>query len=176
MRPKGLESMMGLAGGGKIKQVIKADIYSQDTWLKDLSVSIPVYILNSEAFRRVTGRNPPPSPVTIRDYADAGLPFFNLYETLTHISGSQDFAPLKSLNEMKQQKGLATVFEDAVRPRIVNLNDPDGLVDGAGTVERQLEVRRDWMTYIKREGSMVNVKAEEVDEVDEEEDPWGGIF
>lgn len=111
---------MGIAAGGMIKQVIKKDDISADRWNKERTMKIPVHILNSAAFRHVTGRDPPPSPIDATTYADAGLPFFKMYEEPSGITG--DFATVKSVNEINQDRGIAGGEETPVNPSLIYLN------------------------------------------------------
>jgi hypothetical protein len=70
---------MGLAPGGRIRQVIKKDPYGIDDWDTSVHSRCFVHLLNSEDYGRVTGREPPPTPVTAQAYADAGVPWFDWY-------------------------------------------------------------------------------------------------
>lgn len=138
---------MGIAAGGKIEQEIQTDNVNPNSWNRDVTFTVPVQILNSAAFRRVTGEDPPPCPVTTSAYAAAGLPFFKLYEEPSGIAG--DFAAVKSVNQIEQSRGIAKASEASVNPRIVKLNgggdgitvpnlstlsirDPDSLLDPTG--------------------------------------------
>ncbi|KAI1102130.1 hypothetical protein F4804DRAFT_313964 [Jackrogersella minutella] len=138
---------MGIAAGGRIEQNIVEDTMDATQWAKDMTMTIPLQILNSVAFRRVTGKKPPPSPVKASTYADAGLPFFSMYEEPSGVAGN--FQVVKSVNEIEQDRGLANGAESSVHPSIVKLDergggitipnrhtlsirDPDGLMDSAG--------------------------------------------
>ncbi|KAF9777149.1 hypothetical protein IL306_004576 [Fusarium sp. DS 682] len=72
------EAEMNIAAGGLIRQNI---------------------ILNSVTFKRVTGQEPPESPISAATYAKAGNPFFSLDEGPATISG--DFSDLQSLAQLK---------------------------------------------------------------------------
>lgn len=117
MGPKG----MGLAAGGKIKQAIHEDNVEPSLWDSHATLAIRVHIFNSQDFQRVTGKALPPSPVTAADYAAAGLPFFEMYEENSKISG--DFGKLKSVNEIDQERGLAEGPEATVNPSIIKLGN-----------------------------------------------------
>ncbi|SCO48169.1 uncharacterized protein FFMR_09074 [Fusarium fujikuroi] len=56
-------------------------------------------ILNSARFKRITGQEPPGSPVSAATYAKAGHPFFSLDEGPTTISGN--FSDLQSMAQLK---------------------------------------------------------------------------
>lgn len=54
---------MGIAAGGMIKQNIRSDTYDPKKWMRGLTVTIPVHILDNQTFRDVTGLEPPPCPI-----------------------------------------------------------------------------------------------------------------
>jgi hypothetical protein len=143
---------MGIAAGGKIEQTIHRDCNSPQNWDKDLTISIPVNIVNSTEFLRITGHAPAPSPVSAALYAEAGLPFFEMYEERSGISGT--FGKVKSVNEIDQERSLASGADAFVQPTLVKLNgrgrrithesrrkvrqnfdDPDGLLDLVSPLE-----------------------------------------
>ncbi|RYO99412.1 hypothetical protein DL764_006807 [Monosporascus ibericus] len=145
----GPESEMGIAAGGKIKQTIAQDRHDPRIWEDQVTLTIPVHILNTAAFRAVTGHTPPPCPIDASTYAEAHLPFFGLYEEPSSIAGH--FEALKSVNEIEQDRGLAEMSEPSVKPRLVKLDrhgraiptgsqvdlsaavdDPDGILSPAG--------------------------------------------
>ncbi|KAI1456079.1 hypothetical protein F4805DRAFT_468314 [Annulohypoxylon moriforme] len=161
LRGGGMPVPMAIAAGGKIKQKIEKDTTRPNTWLKDQTITIPVQILNSAAFYRVTGRNPPPSPIDASIYAEAGLPFFDMYEEDSGIAG--DFEVVKSINQIEQDRGIAQGGEASVRPRVVELDDggitipnrhalsihdPDNLMDPSGPL-REFRTISDLMRDMK---------------------------
>lgn len=54
---------MGIAAGGMIKQDIRRDTYDSKKWMRGLTLTIPVQILNNRSFREVTGLEPPACPI-----------------------------------------------------------------------------------------------------------------
>lgn len=54
---------MGIATGGMIKQDIRRDTYDPKKWMRGLTLTIPVQILDNQTFREVTGLEPPPCPI-----------------------------------------------------------------------------------------------------------------
>ncbi|KAF3067219.1 Polyubiquitin [Daldinia childiae] len=138
---------MGVAAGGKIEQSIEMDIEPDSRWLKHMTMTIPVQILNSASFRSVTGRSPPPSPVTAATYAAQGLPFFDLPEEPSVIVG--DFDAVKSVNEVDRSRGIAMASDESIHPYLISLGhcgghitipnrhilevqDPNALINPAG--------------------------------------------
>ncbi|KAJ4348715.1 uncharacterized protein N0V89_010093 [Didymosphaeria variabile] len=88
---------MSIAAGGKIKQAIHADTYSNE-WLSDRTTVFNVQILNSAAYKVVTGNPPPSKPICAQTYAENGMPFFAIYEEPSGISG--DFGMVKSVAQI----------------------------------------------------------------------------
>ena len=92
---------MGLAAGGKMKQKIYPDPFGLETWDTAARTRVFVHLVNSELWREITGEAPPPSPVTARSYAEAGLPWFELYD-----EGAATLAPTSTLSGVKSVKQL----------------------------------------------------------------------
>lgn len=149
---------LGLAAGGMIKQDIRQDTCDPAKWIQGLTLTIPVQILNSAVFRQVTGTEPPDCPISAETYAEAGFPFFELFEEKpSNISGADAFGSLQSINNIEMARGLAKRSEAMVHPRVAKLGgsslgttvwdggdvfdiqDPDGLLSPHGP-------RRDFRT------------------------------
>ncbi|KAF2971846.1 hypothetical protein GQX73_g1661 [Xylaria multiplex] len=160
LRGGGWYGPMGVAAGGKIDQVIYEDRNSPSIWATDSTITIPVHILTTTMFRDVTGHKPPPCPISAATYANAGLPFFDLPEEPSGISGA--FDGVKSVNEINVDRGMASGEEPNVKPRVVmirrdeggtaggwvnpeTIHDPDGLVNPNGPLRafRTLQTLRD---------------------------------
>jgi hypothetical protein len=134
-----------------IKQDVRQDTYDPAKWIRGLTLTIPVQILNSAVFRQVTGTEPPDCPISAKTYAEAGFPFFELFEEKpSNISGADAFGSLKSINNIEMARGLAKRPEAMVHPRVAKLGgsslgttvwddgnvfdiqDPDGLLSPHG--------------------------------------------
>lgn len=90
-------SGMGLAAGGKIRQKIYPDPYGIQTWDQENFGAISVHIVNAEQFHEITGRQPPPSPITAETYTRAGLPWFDLDDKRSRSLPAPDsFKKIKS--------------------------------------------------------------------------------
>jgi hypothetical protein len=74
----GLE--MGFAAGGRITQKLYTDEYGFESWRPEVVADLIAYVANSELYEEITGRPAPPTPITAKDYTDAGLPWFELYD------------------------------------------------------------------------------------------------
>lgn len=104
---------MGLAAGGKMKQKIYPDEYGSDTWDQDNYGRVYIHIVNSAAYREVTGMETPPTPISARTYTEYGLPWFDLYdEDKGDVGPSKELAKVKSVKALDKKKGLAPQQDD----------------------------------------------------------------
>ncbi len=96
---------MGLAPGGRMRQEIYDDPYEFNEWDTENASRCFVHIANSMVWRSITGKNPPTTPPTSREYTKAGLPWFEYYSDGEAIDGSGILAGLKSVIQIGQKKG-----------------------------------------------------------------------
>lgn len=110
---RGVGAAMGLAAGGRMKQSIYPDPHGIDAWDAAHTSRIFVHILNSAMWREITGEDAPPSPITARDYAAHGLPWFELYdEKLGALSETHTLATVKSVKELDSEKSTLALQDD----------------------------------------------------------------
>ena len=80
-RPRaGGAAELGLAAGGRMRQQLYPDPHGIDTWDQDNYGRVFVHIVNSRLWTQITGEPLPPTPVDVRSYIAAGLPWFDLYD------------------------------------------------------------------------------------------------
>ena len=104
---------MGLAAGGKMKQKIYPDPYGRDTWDLGARSRVFVHIVNSELWRDITGQAVPPSPVSARSYAEAGLPWFGLYdEGADTLDPTGKLAGVKTVKQLDDVKSTLPLQDD----------------------------------------------------------------
>lgn len=104
---------MGIAAGGRMKQKIYPDPHGIDTWDTAHTGRVFVHIVNSELWREITGEPVPQSPVTAREYAKAGLPWFELYdERMPTVDPSDTLAAVKSVKELDAEKSTLPLQDD----------------------------------------------------------------
>ncbi len=97
---------MGLAAGGRMKQEIYPDPHGIETWDPDNYGRVFVHIVNSELYREITGREPPPTPISAQTYTEHGYPWFDLYdEERGDLPTPEELAKIKSVKEMDQARG-----------------------------------------------------------------------
>lgn len=96
---------MGIAAGSRIRQTIKKDPFSSDTWYKARAAILSIQILNSVAFESLTGKLAPPSPITPQMYKQHGLPFFESYGEGVVTDGAHNLAGVKSVGQLNATGG-----------------------------------------------------------------------
>jgi hypothetical protein len=121
---------MGVAAGGRIRQKIYPDRYGLDTWDEGNRADIFVHLVNSEQYRSVTGRPPPPSPISAKLYTDMGLPWYDLYdEAHRDVGAARRLQEVKSLRERDAGRGAPPDPGDEplrVDPsQVIGLNPPE---------------------------------------------------
>jgi hypothetical protein len=110
------------------------DEHGVDTWDHDNFGRVFVHIVNSMAFREITGREPPPTPVTAKMYTDCGLPWFDLYdETKGDLAASEKLKKVKTVKEMDQEKGFKPQQDDG------SIDVPDDQVKKLGKDPHRVE-------------------------------------
>ena len=78
-------------GGGLATQVLGAKVWRSAT--------------NSLAWRAITGEEPPTTPLTSREYRDAGLPWFDWYGgDREALEGAKKLADLKTVKGVGEEK------------------------------------------------------------------------
>ena len=98
--PKGVlrsaVTSMGLGRGGEIEQKIYPDPYSVAVWNETPAEAAVLYMVSSNDFKRVTGYNAPPTPITEEEYKRRGIPWFTLADGhMGDAAGSDVFGKLK---------------------------------------------------------------------------------
>lgn len=112
-RPSSAAGAMGLGAGGRMKQKIYPDPYGIETWDTSRSARVFVHIVNTELWREITGERPPETPVTAREYARHGLPWFDLYdETAPTLAGTRTLKKVQSVREIDAGKTTVPLQDD----------------------------------------------------------------
>ncbi len=114
MRSLGSAADMGLAPGGRMKQQIYDDPFDFDDWDLAHSSRCFVHLTNSLAWRAITSEAPPTMPPTAKQYANAGLPWFDYYDDAGNaVTGSGILGKLKTVVGMGKAKGETPLPENA---------------------------------------------------------------
>lgn len=105
------EAELGVAAGGYIKQCIRRDTNQASIWEREKTICFNIQILNSTAFRGVTGLEPPKTPISAATYASYGLPFFEIYNEESGIKGNlEDVKSVKAIDKMKAKGGSKQAY------------------------------------------------------------------
>ncbi|KAI1377892.1 hypothetical protein F4677DRAFT_443812 [Hypoxylon crocopeplum] len=120
--------LLAVAAGGTVERLIRQDFNDPAQWLRDMTISIPVQMLNSAAFRSVTGQDPPPCPINDALCARQGIPYYSIFEE--PMAAESDFDAVKSIGE-DDQRGDQVSIPTRTVPFI---DDPEGLIDPEDTL------------------------------------------
>jgi hypothetical protein len=112
---------MGLGAGGRMQQKIYPDPYGIDTWDPNRTGRLYVHIVQAELWREITGERAPDSPVTAKEYARHGLPWFELYdEHCSTLDGTSTLKNVKSVKQLDEDKSSLPLQDDSsVEPGLV---------------------------------------------------------
>ncbi len=112
---------MGLGAGGTMRQEIYADTRNFTDWDTSRSSRCFVHLCNSLTWREITGEAPPSTPVTAREYARSGIPWFDYYrDDLPALTGSGILAKVKSIFTLGKEKGDAPLPDNhSTEPKTV---------------------------------------------------------
>ncbi|MEZ4219360.1 MAG: hypothetical protein R3B13_00435 [Polyangiaceae bacterium] len=113
--PRGRSSAgaMGLGAGGRMKQKIYPDPHGIDCWDPRRTARLYVHIVNSELWREITGEAPPVTPVTAKEYAARGFPWFDLYDEHAHtLKGTGTLKHVKSVKDLDADKSTLPLQDD----------------------------------------------------------------
>jgi len=130
LRSTGPSKSLAIAVGGTIRQKIIHDPYGGDTWDLESATAMTIHIVNSEHFREITGKEPPPTPISAQTYTEHGLPWFDLYEEAPGIVPlSKTLNGVRSVAEIDRECGAAG-------------GEPEASVDIPDTQIRKLHRRK----------------------------------
>lgn len=105
---------MGLGAGGRMKQKVYPDPFGIATWDANNHASVVVRLVNSEQYRELTGREPPPTPISAQTYTAHGLPWFDLYdESLGDVTAPESLTGIKSIKEIDREQDV-TASEESI--------------------------------------------------------------
>ena len=155
------EVSMGIAAGGSIKQQIQKDTYGVDSWNTKRKRSLTIHLVNSLAYKAITGIDPSPSPITVADYQRAKIPWYSHYdETTPVVKPSSILKRILGISEIEKKRGIVSP-DDAVRRymaqlRIHEIRTPDKNEASSIYRKRANESRaKDWWGFAVREISYV---------------------
>jgi hypothetical protein len=80
---------MGISAGGLIEQEIYEDPYNIGVWDTKAAARCFVHIVNSERYQDITGQPLPHKPITMTQYLEAGIPWFESYKESNALDGGR---------------------------------------------------------------------------------------
>lgn len=90
------DAAMGLGAGGRMRQKLYPDSYQLGTWDQNAAVEFRVHLVDARDWKRITGEEPPPSPIDAGTYARAGIPWFALWdEHLSDVTSTEKLRAIK---------------------------------------------------------------------------------
>jgi hypothetical protein len=93
--PRGA-AVMGLGAGGSMRQEVYRDDRPLEDWAKEPAGRVFVHLVTPPEWRRITGEEPPPSPVDRAAYTRADLPWYDYYDR-----DGEDLAPTDTLGSVQ---------------------------------------------------------------------------
>jgi hypothetical protein len=121
---------MGIAAGGRIKQQIFSDTYGVESWDCNRRRALKLHIVNSGDYKRITGQDPPPSPISADQYQISGIPWFSNYnETADTIKGAESFKRMLGVDEIDKRRGnekTTAELKPTITPQLIHrIKTPD---------------------------------------------------
>ncbi len=108
-------SSMGLAAGGRMRQVIHPDPFNIEDWDVTAAERVFVTLLHSKDWKAITGEAAPNEPPTAKEYSDAGLPWFEYY--------GKDQAALPGGSKLGGVESVAKLFKKMTGANLPNSQD-----------------------------------------------------
>jgi len=109
---------LGVGSGGRMRQRIYPDRYGVEVWDRSAETGLSVHLVVPGRYAELTGEEPPSSPITARDYTDAGLPWFDLDdENVETLPATEDLATISSVREVDQDHNVPVAEEEVTQLR-----------------------------------------------------------
>ena len=101
---------MGLAAGGRMRQVIHPDPFKVQDWDVAAAERVFVTLLHAKDWKKVTGKAAPNKPPTTEHYSKMGLPWFEYYgKDQSALPGSAKLSWVKSVGKLFKKFTGATL-------------------------------------------------------------------
>lgn len=160
-------NQMGIAAGGSIKQQIIKDIYGVDTWDPSRMRAITVHLVNSIAYKAITGFDPPSSPINAQKYDQAKIPWFSHYEESAPVVKPPSlFKRIISVGQIAKNRGEAS-FEDSIlrmkyEQRIKEIRAPNSC-EASATYRKMADdsrLRNEWETALRQISYVIDLNVD----------------
>lgn len=94
-------SDMGIGAGGRITQEIYEDEFEFADWEIEPMSQVWVHLVGARQWTELTGEAAPRTPVTVEEYNDAGLPWFDYYnDDKNDVPASPELAGVKTVGQV----------------------------------------------------------------------------
>jgi hypothetical protein len=112
---------MGLGAGGTMEQKVYPDPHGISSWDRKNTGRVFVHIVSSALWREITGERAPETPITAKEYARYGFPWFELYdESFSTLKGSRKLKQVKSIRDLDAEESSRPLQDDtSVEPGFV---------------------------------------------------------
>jgi len=93
---------MALAIGGQMRQDVYPDPQGPHFWDTRGGQMVTVHLASPAMYTAVTGRLPPPTPISADEYTSSGFPWFSLFDedVINDVEAPQVLAAVKSIADM----------------------------------------------------------------------------
>merc|ERR1719203_2526214 len=97
---------MALAVGGQMRQDVYPDKKGPRAWDAKGGQMVNVHLASPAMYTAITGRLPPPTPVSAAEYTNSGFPWFSLFneDTINDIEAPEVLAVVKSIADLGDAK------------------------------------------------------------------------
>ena len=152
---------MGIAAGGSLKQQIQKDTYGIDSWNPKRKRSLTIHLVNSIAYKEITGLEPPSSPITVDAYERAKIPWYSHYdETVPIVKPPSIFKRILGISAIEKKRGINQPDDVVQRfiatQKIHKIRTPDKNEASSAFRKRAYESRsKEWWETAVREISYV---------------------
>jgi hypothetical protein len=124
------EDEMGIAAGGSIKQQIQKDTYGIESWCPERKRSLTIHLVNSLAYKAITGVEPPSTPITAAEYQRSKIPWYSYYdETAPVVKPPSVFKRIFGVTGIDKRRGIVHPDDVGVRnlavQKIHKIRTPD---------------------------------------------------
>ncbi len=114
--PKKVDTSLGIGAGGNLKQQIHKDTYGVQSWSTERKRSLVIHLVNSLAYKEITGIDPPPSPITAAEYQRANIPWYSNYdETAPIVKPPSIFKRILGVSAIEKKRGIAQSNDSEIR-------------------------------------------------------------
>ena len=102
-----VSNTMGLGAGGEIRQEVFEDEHKIDDWNADPLDKVWIHLVAANDWPALTGEPVPASPISLDDYVEAGLPWFDYVDPSgVDVATTPEMAAVKSIHELGAIEGV----------------------------------------------------------------------